>query len=244
MFNKISFSYFSLAALTALVQKIVKLLSTKLPDNQMATTFITRISPQLATALQAIGSTSKQPLTKKAKQADLRRDNSYRSLRDHIDAGMLRQNETYRVACETLWTVFEKNGLKLYDIAREKETAAIESLLKDLGKPEYVEPIKITKIASWIAELNTDNQAYVTVSVERSAIRASDDTVNDQNAFKDLKISLDLLENILNTMLAMNMPEGIDEIVAEVSQYISEANTAAKQSGANKKDDTPDDLPD
>ncbi|WP_346861579.1 hypothetical protein [uncultured Draconibacterium sp.] len=43
----------------------------------------------------------------------------------------------------------------------------------------------------------------------------------------------------MNTMQAMGDSEGIDEVVAEVSQYIAEANAAAKQSksSSNKSND-------
>ncbi|MCY1722604.1 DUF6261 family protein [Prolixibacteraceae bacterium Z1-6] len=233
MLNKILFSYFTLEALIALVQKISTLLSAKLPENPMATKLISRLQPQIATALQAIGSTTKTPLTQNVKGADVRRDNTYRSLRDHIQAGLGRQNEAYRAACEALWPEFEKNGLKLYNIARDKETAAIDSLLADLLKPKNQPHLVTTFTTEWVTELDNDNRAYVEATRERSAIRSTDDTVLDQEAFKDLKTSLDLLENMLNTMQAMGDPANIDEVIAEVSQYISEANTAAKQSKSN-----------
>lgn len=82
--KKILFSYFTLAALTALVQKIVNLLNAQLPKHQMVQTILMRFQSQLQTALQAIGSTIKQPLTEIVTTADKRRDNSYKSLRNHI----------------------------------------------------------------------------------------------------------------------------------------------------------------
>ena len=241
MLNKIRYSYFTLAALTALVQKIVNLLSAQLPEHQMVQTILTRFQPQLQTALQAIGSTIKQPLTEIVTAADLRRDNTFRSLRDTIKAGLRRQNEAYRAACEALWIEFEKNGLQLYTIPRDTETAAINSLLADLQKPEHAAHLATTNTTDWLTELDNDNQAYVAASAQRSAERSADDTVRDAEAFKDLKTSLELLENILNTMVAMNDPRGIDTIVAEISQYITEANTAAKQgqSTTEEEDEEP-----
>ncbi|WP_297099702.1 DUF6261 family protein [uncultured Draconibacterium sp.] len=236
MLEKIRYSYFTLAALTALVQKIVTLISTKLPESQMIIALLARFQPQVETALQAIGSTTKQPLTEIVTAADLRRDNTYRSLRDHIKAGLQRQNEAYRTACETLWSEFVKNDLKLYNMARDKQTAATESLLADLRKPENAPHLITTNTNDWVTELDTDNQAYVAAATQRSAARSVDDTVHDAEAFKDLKTSLDLLENILNTMTVMDDQRGIDEVVAEVSQYISEANAAAKQSQSNGGD--------
>lgn len=239
--KKIYFSYFTLAALTALVQKIVMLLGSNLAESPLMANILTRLIQQAETAVQAIGSTKKTPLTEIVTAADLRRDNTFRSLRDTIKAGLRRQNEAYRAACEALWIEFEKNGLQLYTIPRDTETAAINSLLADLQKPEHAAHLATTNTSDWLTELDNDNQAYVAASAQRSAERSADDTVRDAEAFKDLKTSLELLENILNTMVAMNDPAGIDAIVAEISQYITEANTAAKQgqSTTEEEDEEP-----
>jgi hypothetical protein len=241
MLNKISYSYFTLASLTALAQKITALLIAKLADNQMIAVVIARLQPEIETALQAIGSSIKQPLTEKVTQADLRRDFSFRSLRDHIRAGMLRQNEAYSEACQALWLEIEKNGTQLDRFARDIETVAIESLLNDLLKPEYEAYVKTTKISGWLEELNADNKAFVATSTQRSAARSSDDTLHDAEAFKAMKKSLDILEGMLTSLLAVNTPDDIEQIVAELSQYINEANTAAKQSGSKTKNE--DDKP-
>ncbi|WP_319229527.1 DUF6261 family protein [Draconibacterium orientale] len=238
--KKIYYSYFTLAALTALVQKIVMLLGSNLAESPLMANILTRLIQQAETAVQAIGSTKKTPLTEIVTAADLRRDNTYRSLRDTIQAGLRRQNEAYRTACEALWPVFEKNDLKLYNMSREKQTAATESLLADLRKPENAPHLATTHTTDWLTELDNDNKAYVTATTQRSAARSADDTVQDAEVFKDLKTSLELLENILNTMQAMHEPQNIDEVVAEVSQYIAEANAAAKQSQNNSSNDKND----
>jgi hypothetical protein len=238
--KKIYFSYFTLAALTALVQKIVMLLGSNLAESPLMANILTRLIQQAETAVQAIGSTKKTPLTEIVTAADLRRDNTYRSLRDTIQAGLRRQNEAYRTACEALWPEFEKNDLKLYNMSRDKQTAATESLLADLRKPKNAPHLATTHITDWLTELDNDNKAYVTATTQRSAARSADDTVQDAQVFKDLKTSLELLENILNTMQAMHEPQNIDEVVAEVSQYIAEANAAAKQSQSNSSNDEND----
>lgn len=202
----------------------------------MIATMLARIDPQLETAIQAIGSSTRQPLTEEVSQADARRDNSFRSLRDHIEAGLRRQNDSYRTACEALWSEFEKNGLNLYSIKREKETAAIVSLINDLRQEKHEQHLKTTNITRWVQELEDDNQAYVSATQQRSAARSSDNTVKDTEAFKDLKASLDLLESVLNTLSAMGSPEGIAPVVDEIAQYIREANTAAKP-GKTKADE-------
>lgn len=243
MLTKILYSYYALASLTALVQKIVNLLSSTFPDDPMIAAILTRITPKLEVAVQAIGSTTKQPLTERVNAADATRDNSFRSLRDHIKAGLRRENETYRTACEALWIEFEKNGLQLFSFPREKETAGLDSLLSDLRQAKNEPHVITTRITKWMEELDNGNKAYVKATQERSAARSTDDTVGDEVAFKDLKASLDLLENVLNTLYAMNTPEGIAPVAEEVSQYIHEANTAAKlgKSKPDNSDDTQED---
>ena len=106
-------------------------------------------------------------------------------------------------------------------------------MLADLRKPKNQAHLATTNTIEWLTELDNDNRAYVTATTLRSSERSTDDTVLDHEAFKALRTSLDLMENILNTMQAMGDPVDVDEVVAEISQYIIEANTAAKQSKNN-----------
>ncbi|SFF76886.1 hypothetical protein [Sunxiuqinia elliptica] len=84
----------------------------------------------------------------------------------------------------------------------------------------------------WKAELERDNQAFVRLSQERSAVRSADDTVTDKVAFDQLRASLDLLCNMLNALYALDEPDGIRATVEELDQSIREATAAARQSGS------------
>lgn len=110
MLTKIFYSYFTLSNLIVLVQRIRILLLEKFADHPMISTVMTSLEANLDIAVQAIGSSSKQPLTQVVRSADVKRDNSFRSLRDHVQAGLQCENESYREACEALWPEFEKNG--------------------------------------------------------------------------------------------------------------------------------------
>ena len=230
MLIKILYSYFTLANLIALANKIRSLLSSKFSDQQMINTVLNRMEADLEQAVQAIGSSTKQALTHTIQAADEKRDNSFRSLRDHVKSGLLRENDEYRTACEVLWALFEKNNLQLHRLGYGEETAAIDSLLNDLLKPENQLYLQAINITGWVDELNRDNQAFVAVSKKRSVSRSADDTVADEVAFKQLRVTLNLLENVLNTMSVMNDPENVHEVVAELNQYIRESNASAKQS--------------
>jgi hypothetical protein len=230
MLTKILYSYFTLGNLTSLAQKIHQFLVSKFPDHPMISNVLTTLAPKLETSLQSVGSTTKQPLTKIVREADRTRDDSYISLKDHIQAGLRRQDETYRQACEALWELFEKNDLKLYNLANGDESAAIDSLVKDLHQEKNQAFLETVYVVEWLEELVRDNQAFKDANRERSAIRSADETVTDAVAFEQMKVSLDLLSNVLAALYAMNDLDGIREAVNEVNQYISEANASARQS--------------
>lgn len=142
----------------------------------------------------------------------------------------MRQNEPYRLACEALMGIFEQNNLSLYRLGHSEETSAIESLLDDLNMPENLAHLETVGAVAWKEELERDNQAFIDVVRQRSASRSDDDTLTDSEAFKQLKTTLDLTEDILNALYSMNDPEGIRGAVDEINQYIREANAVAKQS--------------
>jgi len=235
MIKEIYYSYFTLARLHALVKKIKELLAAKFPDHPMIATALAPFESQLAVALQAIGSSTKHALTKEVRLADSDRDDSYISMKDHVKAGLRRKNNSYREACEALWTVFEKNNTQLYRAADDDETAAIDSLVADLNKPQYQSHLATINAVDWLAELVRDNIKFTELSELRSADRSADDTVDDTKSFASLKQSTELLMNVLNSLYLMNEPSGIQEAVEKINQYIIEANSAAKQSKSRSK---------
>jgi len=230
MILKILFSYFSLSNLTALAQKIRNLLFAKFPDHPMVVALVANLDAAIATALQSVGSTTRQESTPEVRSADKTRDNSYRSLRDHVQAGLKRQNEAYRLACEALWPDFEKNGIQLYRLPGGEETTAIDSLLKDLSNPKKQEYLTTINAVEWVAEMDRDNKAFTEASTRRSANRSADETVDDKRAIKQLEVALQLACSTLESLQLMNGIEGAAAVVAEVNQYIAEANTSAKRS--------------
>ncbi len=232
MVLKILFSLFSLAQLTALAQRIRNLLIERFPDHLMLGPVLAQLDEHLAVAIKAIGSTTKQALTKTVRAADSKRDNSFRSLRNHVEAGLLRENEAYRLACEALWVEFEKNGTTLNNLPYDEQTASANSLLVDLSTPTNLEHLATIHAVEWKDELDRDNQAFVATENQRSVVRSVDDTLSDRNALMQLRTSVELLVNVLNSLYALNNLEGIRGAVAEINQYIREATTAARSGRA------------
>ena len=230
MVLKIIYSIFTLGNLTALSEKIRLYLVQKFPNHPMLTVILAQLQGSIETAQQALGSSTRQELTSTVRLADKRRDNSYRSLRDHIQAGTLRENDIYRAACLALWPIFEKNDLALYSMPDGDESAAIDSLVKDLLKEKEQAHLATANAVEWLQELKSDNENFVLASRQRSSERSVDQTLPDKQAAKQLKKSLDLLSNALETLLGVGSEEGIGDAVTEINQYIREANASARQS--------------
>nr|WP_321453835.1 DUF6261 family protein [uncultured Carboxylicivirga sp.] len=230
MILKIHYSYFSLSALVALSQKTVGLLESRFPDNEIIKSVLPQIHEAHSVSLQAIGSSTKNLISVSVKQSDTKRDNCFMSLKNHVEAGLRRENDVYQNACNTLWPFFVKNNVKMYGLPYDDQTSATRSLIKDLKLPENKEHIQTVNVVEWLNELETANNEFIDVQKQRSVSRIKDDTIRDAEAFKKLRQLLDMLESVLNTLYLINDPEGIQDAVKEINQYISEANTAARQS--------------
>ena len=230
MVIQILFSYFSLANLVALAQKIRNLLVAKFPEQPLVITLQTSLDTAIATALQAIGSTTRQSTTILVRSADKVRDDSYQSLRHHIEAGLKRQNEVYRAACEALVPDFEKNDILLYRMPDGEETAAIDSLIRDLSTTEKQAHLETIHATEWLAELDRDNKAFVSKSMQRSETRSANDTLADEKAFLQLQTALKLACSIIDSL---QLTDGLTEapaVMDEANQHIAEANASAKLS--------------
>ena len=229
MLLKIIYSYFSLMNLAALSNKLRNLLAEKFPDQAIIISLLRKMDQAQQTALQAIGSSTKQALTATVRSADTIRDNSFISLRTHVYAGLRREHKGYREACETLWPLFEKNNIKLYNLADGEETAAIGSLLKDLKAGDFPAHLATVNATEWLDELERDNIAFVAVQQQRAAKRGSDNTVVDEEAFKQLKAALELIGSAIDSLQLLEL-DGVKAVAAEINEYIREANANARNS--------------
>lgn len=50
--------------------------------------------------------------------------------------------------------------MKIYRFAYSEETAAIDSLLNDLGDPKKLAHLETINAVGWVQELDRDNQAF------------------------------------------------------------------------------------
>ncbi len=227
MLLKIIYSLYSLDNLSTLTRKVRNLLGEKFPAEAVIISLLSKIDQAQTVAVQAIGSSTKQELTKKVRSSDRKRDNSYASLRDHVSAGMRRENEDYSAACAALWPLFEKNNTKLANLPDEKETSAIESLLADLRAGDGPIHLATINASEWLDELDRDNNVFVEAQAQRASVKTEDTTMNDSEAFKILTAALEKVNSAMDSLEMMEVA-GVEAVAAVLNTYISEANTNAR----------------
>ncbi len=227
MLLKIVYSLYTLTSLSELARSIKSLLNAKYPAEQIVISLISKIDQSQAIALQAIGSSTKQGLTDLLHAADAKRDNSFVALRDYVASGLRRENAPYRAACQALWPLFEKNDTTLYRLPFRVETQSIESLLTDLKAGDAPVHLATINATEWVEELDSNNQAFVDVQLQRASAKTTDTTVTDDEAFKHLTVSLELVNSTMDS-LAMMEVAGVEAVAAELNTYISDANTNAR----------------
>ncbi|WP_163718224.1 DUF6261 family protein [Mangrovibacterium lignilyticum] len=238
MLLKIIYSLYSLMNLSALARKVRNLLSTAFPTDPIVISLLAKIDVAQAVAVQAIGSSTKQNSTAMVRSADTSRDNSYVSLRNHVSAGLRRENADYRAACEALWPLFEKNDTTLYYFPDGEETQAIESLLTELKAGDGPAHLATVNATEWLDELDRDNQAFVAAQQQRAANRSTDTTVTDAEALKQLEAALNLMNSVMDS-LSMMEAAGVQAVATELNEYIAEANANAR----NSKSQTTEEIP-
>jgi len=235
--RKILFSFYSLGGLVALAGNLQQLLATRITGNAMVAAVLENLGLSIAIATKAIGIVNRKPLTKLIRQADKIRDNHFRAFKSLIINGTRRNNAEYREACMALTHIIEKNNPMLHELGYQEETAAINSLLRDLDEEPAKTWVAAANIQDWVQELAQANQDFISAFESRSVAAATDDTLTDREAFAKLETSMKLVCSVLDSHLGYGEPEDIQDIVNLANQYIREANTAARLSGPRGDDD-------
>ncbi len=243
MIQEIYYSHLSLSRLYALADKTNSLLKSRCPEQPLLVAVRVPLEAKMAVALKAIGSSTKSELSNTVRQADKNRDDAYIALKNYVKAGLRRRKEDYREACKALWEVLKQNDLELYKRGDDEESTSIESLVADLSTAENKARMELINAGEWLDELIAENKAFDAVSALRSADRVTDETTADSKANRELRAAYEMVRGALNSLLVMNDPVDIPEIVGMVSQYISESLHAAKL-GEARKGPTEDDEQD
>ncbi|WP_109831597.1 DUF6261 family protein [Reichenbachiella versicolor] len=227
MLDNIPYSTYPLGGLTTLAENLTKKATTHHPDDPMITASVNKVASAIELGREAIGSGMGSLKTKSLAEADNMRDLCYRSLRDYVKSGLMREsNKPYQKAAEKVWQVFKNNNTQLAKLPYREESAAIKSLLADIEAVR--DEVAVLNGTEWVEELKSANLAFEAVLEDRTDESATTDVTTDRAAAVELTNALKVFVSTIDSLSAFGQPSGIEDTVVELNQIIKEANTAAK----------------
>lgn len=221
MIKKIPYSYFSLKSLASFADQVISIVEKSHAEELMLAGMVQAIRESREKAIQAINSTLKEDLTEQVIQLDAQRDDSFVSLRNHIDAGLLRhRHPEYQEACKRLSVIFLKNGRMLNKLGYQEQSAALSSLFMDLSDASAMEDLKNIHALEWLEELKKDQEEFLIVYTQRGEEKAGKDIPRDEDAFKELKTAMDNLFILLNAFQISKQVSGLDATIDTINESI------------------------
>ena len=222
MLDRIHYSAYSLNQLAALAEEIIAVLRSAHQDEMMINGCIARVEHALERAIDSTDN-SDEANDKYLNEADHLRDVCYRSLRDHIQAGLGREtNPPYQQACEKLWQVFKSNNTLLASLPFEEETVALRHLFADLEK--LPTEISTAHATNWLKELIKANEDFDTAMGIYKNEPNSKEVLSGQEAKASLKDELKILVSTINSLWAFDRPAGIKSTVDDMNKILKETN--------------------
>ena len=243
MLRSIPYTVLNLAQLLALCDQIYKVVKERHPEEASLAGFLKSFSDAIEQAKLALASTIKEELTDAVETADALRDDCYVVLLTFIRAGLRRSAQpAYQQACERLFAIFDQNGgYALYNYSYNDQTAALESLLKDLDSPQAQADIEAIEATQRLKELKAAHEAFKAVYAEREKARATKKNMpTDKAATKLLQGAREKLFIMLDAHHLSGQVEGIDETIDIINSSIKRALASARQSTASRQTDEPE----
>ena len=137
-------------------------------------------------------------LTAQLTEKDALRDNDIICLRMIADAMTRYFDSEVKSAAETLLTVIDQYGTKIYDLNYREETAVIRNLVKDLKtKPSLVDAVKKMNLKALVTNLEKNNNEFREIYMTRVE---QDYNNRDISAGEIIKEAAVLYRNLIRTL--------------------------------------------
>lgn len=191
---------------------------------------------------EALDVIRKSAITDELTDADTVRDTTFKGLRDAIKSAVRHFNPDVQQAAVRLQVVTGHYGnisTKPYD----EETAAINSMITEMNTT-YAADLAATGLAGWVAELQSNNDAFD--ALKRS--RYSEDSSKTQLRMKQVRIALDAaytaITDRIDALVLINGEAAYSTFVNELNSRIeSYSNLLAQRKGRNAKNAVNPDAP-
>lgn len=176
----------------------------------------------------------------KLEDADLRRDNSVRSLSNALVGYRSLPVASLRDNADKLYAVFSKYGVKITKENYATESSLIEALLKDLSAPELKTAIEsLSGVGEIITQLRNEQTAFTELrTLHEKAVSAQKDTPSASSLKKPLLEAIN--GKLVPYLLAMKVanPSSYKEFANAAAQIIEATNVVIKRRSQQGKGET------
>lgn len=221
--------------LSTLINRIIaECTQSNINDVQMQR-LVTLLQEENQALTNSLFAVRKSPFTALLLEKDDHRDEIFKGLRNFISAHLYHPQEDVKQASVQIHELIKKHGYGLYRFGYQKESAAINSLLLELAKPNYVEMVKKTGASDWVIALtaaqNDFEQCYTKRVAEEGKAIVEPSTEMRKLAIENLE---KLLMYIETQLFISETPDKWGTISANLQRIIADTNAAARTRRTHK----------
>lgn len=198
-------------------------------------------SQALAAYAEAIVVVSKSAITKQIDEADRERDDLFVGLTEHIRTAQRHYDPDRRVAAAALMPIVDTYaGTQIKPAA--DETSYLNNFMDDMRAEKYTAYRAALDIDGWLAQLQTANEKYVSLSEQRATDQSTNIVGNSKTTRKALDKAYSELVQVLNALCLVNGEEKYAGLFAYLNTRIKyyedlvarrEGTAAAKATDSN-----------
>ncbi len=159
--------------------------------------------------------------------ADERRDSIYYQILQYIKGCRHSPRPDDSAAAEQIYDLLDQHDTKLTTLGYDIESHHINSLLLDLKKPQYLEPIKTLGLENLVSDLETAQRKFEDVNKQKLEQNASFDLPQVQTLVSPIRSVLNEILVLLGTMERFN-PDTYTTIVNETNELLNEVGSKVK----------------
>jgi hypothetical protein len=181
----------------------------------------------------------KSPHTAILAQKDDRRDEVYKGLRNVVSAHLYHSQHEINSAAHQIFELIKTHGYSLYRYGYQKETAAINSLLNDLAKPNYTKMVELIGATAWVEGLAKAQKEFEECYTQRVAEEGKNIVEPSTEIRKAVIDNLEKLLMYIETQLFIcEKPDQWGSLSANIQRVISDTNTIARNRRTRKENKT------
>jgi len=215
--------------LSTLINRIIDECSQNNVDDVQMQRLTALLQKQNQSFTDSLFAVRKSPHTALLLEKDDHRDEIFKGLRNFITAHLYHPQEEVRQASVQLHELIKKHGFGLYRFGYQKESAAINSLLIELAKPNYTEMVNKIGVNDWVISLTAAQTDFEKCYSNRVAEEGKEVVEPSTEMRKQAIENLEKLLMYIETQLFISeTPDKWGTLSANLQRIIADTNAAAR----------------